>query len=80
MKEPNDHGGCAAAIGSITAAQKAQAALAAAAIPASVAKWEDSSRRRGCVYGVRFSCLQRRNVERVLASARIAVKQWKDEP
>ena len=79
MKRQESYGECSAAIGSVTQAQKAQAALAAAAIPTSVVKWEGSSRLRGCVYGVRFSCLQRRNVESVLASARIAVKQWNDE-
>ena len=72
-------GECSAAIGSVTQAQKAQAALAAAAIPSTVVKWESSSRLRGCVYGVRYSCQQQRNVETVLSSARIAVKQWTEE-
>ena len=72
-------GECSAAIGSVTQAQKAQAALAAAAIPSTVMKWEASSRLRGCVYGVSFSCQQERNVKAVLASARISVKQWNDE-
>ena len=79
MKWQESRRECSAAIGSVTQAQKAQAALAAAAIPSTVVKWEGSSRLRGCVYGVRFSCLQQRNVESVLASARIAVKQWNDE-
>lgn len=72
-------GECSAAIGSVTQAMKAQRALAQAAIPATVVKWEASSRLRGCTYGVRFSCLQQKNVQTVLASARIAVKQWNDE-
>jgi len=72
-------GECSAAIGSVTQAMKAQKALAAAAIPSTVLEWESSSRLRGCVYGVRYSCKQQRNVETVLASARIAVKQWNDE-
>lgn len=70
---------CSAAIGSVTQAMKAQKALASAAIPSTVIKWESSSRLRGCVYGVQYSCQQQRNVETVLASARIAVKQWNDE-
>ena len=72
-------GECSAAIGSVTQAMKAQKTLAAAAIPSTVVKWESSSRLRGCVYGVRFSCLQERNVKTVLSSAHIAVKQWNDE-
>ena len=72
-------GECSAALGSVTQAMKAQKILAAAAIPSTVVKWEASSRLRGCVYGVEYSCQQQRNVETVLASARIAVKQWNDE-
>ena len=79
MKWQEKGGECSAAIGSVTQAQKAQAALAAAAIPSTVVKWEGSSRLRGCVYGVRYSCLQEKNVKTVLAAARIAVKQWNDE-
>ena len=71
-------GECSAAIGSVTQAQKAQRALAEAAIPTTVVKWENSSRLLGCVYGVRFACAQANNVRTVLASARISVKQWND--
>ena len=77
MKRQGFVGGeCSAAIGSMTQAQKAQRALAEAAIPATVVKWESSSRLLGCVYGVRFACAQTNNVRTVLASARISVKQW----
>ncbi len=79
MKWQESVGGeCSAAIGSVTQAQKAQRALAEAAIPATVVKWENSSRLLGCVYGVRFACAQANNVRTVLASARISVKQWND--
>lgn len=71
--------GCSAALGSVTQAMKAQKALAAAAIPSTVIKWEASSRLRGCMYGVQYSCVQERNVKSVLTSAHIAVKQWNDE-
>ena len=69
----------AAVIGSVTAAMKAQAVLSAAAIPSTVVKWEGSSRLHGCVYGVRFSPAQENNVKTVLASARIAVKEWRND-
>ena len=67
---------CFAELGSVTYAMKAQKALAVAAIPSTVVKSESSSSRRGCVYGIRFSCLQESNVRTVLANARIPVKSW----
>jgi len=66
---------CSAELGSVTAAMKAQRALAEAAIQSTVIKSE-SSRRSGCSYGIRFSCLQERNVRTVLETAHIPVKQW----
>lgn len=66
---------CVAEIGSVTYAMKAQRALAQAAIPCAVVKSERSG-RRGCTYGVAFSCSQENNARAVLASARISVKQW----
>ena len=70
---------CYAEIGSVTYAMKAQAALGAAAIPSTVVKSESSSSRRGCVYGIRFSCQQENNVRTVLATARIPVRKWSGE-
>ena len=67
---------CSAELGSLTYAMKAQKALAAAAIPSTVVKSESSSSRRGCTYGIRFSCQQEQNVRTVLGGARIGVKQW----
>ncbi len=67
---------CSADLGSVTAAMKAQRALAEAAIQSTVIKSESSSRRSGCTYGIRFSCLQGRNVRAVLEAAHIPVKQW----
>ena len=71
-----ENSGCVAAIGSVTQAMKAQKVLDAAAIPTTVVKLEATSRRLGCIHGVRFSCAQENNVKRVLEAARIAVKQW----
>lgn len=76
MKEYD--GGCIAEIGSLTGAMKAQKTLSAAAIPTSVVKTESSS-RRGCVYGIRFSRNQLNNVRTVLSAARISVKRWDTE-
>ena len=71
-------GDCFAELGSMTGALKAQRALSAAAIPSFVEKIESSS-RRGCSYGIRFSCNQHGNVRAVLSAARISVKRWKAE-
>ena len=71
----NNDRDCRAELGSATTAMKARDALAAAAIPSAVVKTESSS-RRGCSYGIRFSCNQLTNVRTVLSAARISVKQW----
>ena len=73
-------GGCSVSIGSITQAMRAQSVLGAAAIPTTVIKY-DSSRAggRGCIYGLTFSCSQKRNIETVLSQERIRVKQWNVE-
>ena len=70
--------GCTAELGSMTQAMKAQEALSRAAIPSAVIKIESSS-RRGCVYGIAFSCEQKNNVRGVLSSARITVKKWTED-
>lgn len=71
----NDNGICRAELQSMTVAQRAQRVLAAAAIPVEIIKL-DSSRRKGCSYGIEFNCNQKNNVDTVLSSAGIGVKQW----
>ena len=82
-KRTSEYGGnCFAELGSLTLAMKAQDALAAAAIPASVEKkekTESTASGRGCSYGIRFSCLQENNVRAVLSAARVPVKRWNTE-
>ncbi len=68
---------CTAELGSISGAMRAQKALASSAIPSQVVKM-DSSSRRGCAYGLSFSCEQSKNVRYVLETARISVKQWNE--
>jgi len=69
-------GSCSAELQSMTVAQRAQKALASAAIPVSIVKTEPSSARRGCSYGIEFACNQLNNVSHVLSAAGISVKQW----
>lgn len=68
-----------AVIGSLSQAMKAQKALGEAAIPSTVIKPEGSSSRRGCVWGVRFSCAQEKNVRTILGVSRMTVKEWTRE-
>ena len=67
---------CSAEIGSVTEAMKAQNVLAAAAIPSEIIKKEGTSRRRGCVFGIGFSCSQQNNVRSILGAAGITPKEW----
>ena len=67
---------CSAEIGSVTEAMKAQKVLADAAIPSEIIKKEGSSRHRGCVFGIGFSCAQQNNVRTILGTARIYPKAW----
>lgn len=72
-------GRCQAELGSMTHALAAQRALATRAIPCQVYKSETSTSRRGCSYGIRFSCGQENNVKRALEQAGIAVRGWNGE-
>lgn len=67
---------CTATLQSLTAAQKAQRALAAAAIRSSIVKIEGTSFTHGCSYGIEFPCNQQKNVARVLSGAGVTVKKW----
>ncbi len=69
---------CSAAVGSLTAAQKAQKVLSSAAIPSRLVKSETASSRRGCVWGVSFSCNQRQNVTSVFNGAGVKVRSWEE--
>ncbi len=59
---------CSIEAGSVTQAMKIQELLSAAAIPSKVIKSQTSS-RRGCIYGVSYSCIQESNVRTVLSGA-----------
>ncbi len=72
-------GSCSAELQSMTVAQKAQNALASAAIPVNIIKMSSSSARRGCSYGIEFACNQQNNVAAVLSASGISVRQWNRE-
>jgi hypothetical protein len=71
MSTTNIHKYCTAAIGSVSAAMRAQGLLASAAIPSNIIKTEGSTARHGCVYSLAFPCGQKNNVHTVLSAAKI---------
>ena len=66
-------GSCAAIIGSVTYAIKAQKLLEVNAIPCSVAKISGKS---GCAYGVYFPCIQKNNVETIFQKSNVRVREY----
>ena len=67
---------CVAALGSMTAAVKAQRALLASDIAAEVVALAPEETRRGCAYGVEFACDHAGTVRASLHAARISVSQY----
>ena len=65
---------CSAEIGSVTQAMRVQEILAKSAIPTKLIKTESSS-RRGCIYGISYSCAQENNVYAVLEASGVSLKR-----
>lgn len=64
-----------AAIGSMTAAIKAQRALASAGIIGEVVALSPSETRKGCAYGLEIPAMQESEARAALRAAHIAVSQ-----
>ena len=56
MQNQKSNASCTAILGSVTQAMRAQRALASAAILSEVRKVDAASGRRGCAYGIEYSC------------------------
>lgn len=78
MQNQKSNASCTAILGSVTQAMRAQRALASAAILSEVRKVDAVSGRRGCAYGIEYSCLQRGNVKAVLEGAGIRVRLYRE--
>ena len=76
VKESISRGWCMATLGSMTQAMRAQTVLTNAAVRAEVVKTDSARAKRGCAYAVAFSCQQRENVQRILKSAGIRVREY----
>lgn len=64
------------AIGSMTAAIKAQRVLASNGIAVEIISLSPTQMRRGCAYGIEFPLSLEANVRNVLRAARISVSQY----
>lgn len=64
------------AIGSMTAAIKAQRALASSGIAVEIISLSPNETRRGCAYGIEYPLRLDTNVRNVLRAARISVSQY----
>lgn len=67
---------CTASMSSMTYALKAQRALSAAAIPCRIVSLDSSKAKRGCAYGIEFSCAQLENVKTVFKNGRITARHY----
>ena len=75
MQYKSDEKGVAA-IGSMTAAIKAQRTLAASGIITEIISISPGETRRGCAYGIEYPLQLDTNVRNVLRAARISVSQY----
>ncbi len=76
MHTPSTRRSCIAALGPMTAAVKAQRALLSAGIHAEVVALAPEDTRRGCAYGVEFSCNREGEARTALRAARLSVSQY----
>lgn len=72
----NSNRGCIAAVSSVTLAIKAQRTLSSSGIPSEVISLTADQTRRGCAYGLEFSCAEESNVRTLLRTAHIPVSQY----
>ena len=75
MQYDHDEKGVAA-IGSMTAAIKAQRTLAASGIASEVISLSPGETRRGCAYGIEYPARLDASVRSTLRAARISVSQY----
>lgn len=68
--------GCRAALGAMSAAIRAERVLLDAGISAQVVALERTETKRGCAFGVEFSCAEEARARAALRAARISVSQF----
>ena len=67
---------CTAAIGSLTLAMKAKSALDNIRVNGKIVKLDPSMTRRGCAYGIEYSCDDHKAVRSAFNAAKISVSSY----
>ncbi|MBO5305123.1 MAG: DUF3343 domain-containing protein [Clostridia bacterium] len=67
---------CTASIGSLTHAMKGQKLLTGEGISSRIVKLDSKKTRRGCAYGIEFSCDEQRRVRSVLGASHLPVSDY----
>lgn len=67
---------CIAAINSLNKCIKAEKVLSSAGYFCKIISLDPSLTRRGCAYGVEFSCSEENEIRKILRAARIDVTQF----
>ncbi|NLK38814.1 MAG: DUF3343 domain-containing protein [Clostridiales bacterium] len=67
---------CIAGLGSVTQAMKAQTVLTHEEVPSKIIKLDSSMSKRGCAYGLEYSCLYRKKVNVILDSAELKFEEF----
>ncbi len=67
---------CTASIGSLTHAMKGQKLLAEVGIAANIVKLDAKKTRRGCAYGIEFSCSELKKVRTKLGASHLPVSEY----
>lgn len=67
---------CTASVGSLTHAMKGQKLLSDAGILTKIVKLDAKKTRRGCAYGIEFSCAELKNARSVLGASHLPVSEY----
>ena len=70
---------CTAAMSSLTHCMRAQRLLLSEGIESTIVKLDSSLTKKGCAYGIEFSCNLKREVRSILSRANLPVSQYIDD-
>ena len=69
---------CTAAMSSLTHCMRAQRLLLSEGLESTIVKLDSSLTKKGCAYGIEFSCNLKREVRSILSRANLPVSQYID--
>ncbi|MBE6661663.1 MAG: DUF3343 domain-containing protein [Ruminococcaceae bacterium] len=67
---------CTASIGSLTHAMKGQRLLSDVGIESRIVKLDAKRTRRGCAYGIEFSCAELKSAKSTLGASHLPVSEY----